>query len=85
MSRRLAPVENGCEEEEEYPQEEQMDAEESTETRKLSKCSSFSSILISEKYSGLKYIQAKALCISVIYFLIFKMKAFFIDTLICAH
>uniref|UniRef100_A0A9J8BY43 WD repeat and HMG-box DNA-binding protein 1 n=1 Tax=Cyprinus carpio carpio TaxID=630221 RepID=A0A9J8BY43_CYPCA len=36
MSRRLAPVENGCEEEEEYPQEEQMDAEESTETRKLS-------------------------------------------------
>uniref|UniRef100_A0A8C2E9E0 WD repeat and HMG-box DNA-binding protein 1 n=1 Tax=Cyprinus carpio TaxID=7962 RepID=A0A8C2E9E0_CYPCA len=51
--RRLAPVENGCEEEEEYPQEEQMDAEESTETRKLSKCSSFSSILVSEKYSGL--------------------------------
>ncbi|XP_016105614.1 WD repeat and HMG-box DNA-binding protein 1 isoform X2 [Sinocyclocheilus grahami] len=36
MSRRQAPVENGCEEEEEYPQEEQMDAEESTETRKLS-------------------------------------------------
>uniref|UniRef100_A0A8C1XTL9 WD repeat and HMG-box DNA-binding protein 1 n=1 Tax=Cyprinus carpio TaxID=7962 RepID=A0A8C1XTL9_CYPCA len=59
--RRLAPVENGCEEEEEYPQEEQIDAEESTETRKLSKCSSFSSILVSEKYSGLKYIQAKAL------------------------
>ncbi|XP_067223674.1 WD repeat and HMG-box DNA-binding protein 1 [Chanodichthys erythropterus] len=37
MSSRQAQVENGCEEEEEeevYPQEEQMDAEESTETRK---------------------------------------------------
>uniref|UniRef100_A0A9J8CEV7 WD repeat and HMG-box DNA-binding protein 1 n=1 Tax=Cyprinus carpio carpio TaxID=630221 RepID=A0A9J8CEV7_CYPCA len=47
------------EEQEEEEPEEQMDAEESTETRKLSKCSSFSSILVSEKYSGLKYIQAK--------------------------
>ncbi|KAK2878995.1 hypothetical protein Q8A67_019786 [Cirrhinus molitorella] len=37
MSSRQAQVENGCEEEEEdYPQEEQMDAEESTETRKPS-------------------------------------------------
>ncbi|XP_073683158.1 WD repeat and HMG-box DNA-binding protein 1 [Garra rufa] len=35
MRSRQAEVENGCEEEEEdYPQEEQMDAEESTETRK---------------------------------------------------
>uniref|UniRef100_A0A673G1L4 WD repeat and HMG-box DNA-binding protein 1 n=1 Tax=Sinocyclocheilus rhinocerous TaxID=307959 RepID=A0A673G1L4_9TELE len=39
MSTRQAQVENGCEEEEEedYLQEEQMDAEESTETRKQSK------------------------------------------------
>uniref|UniRef100_A0A8C1GGW7 WD repeat and HMG-box DNA-binding protein 1 n=1 Tax=Cyprinus carpio TaxID=7962 RepID=A0A8C1GGW7_CYPCA len=41
MSSRQAQVENGCEEEEEdYPQEEQMDAEESTETRKPSKYAS---------------------------------------------
>uniref|UniRef100_A0A671LXF0 WD repeat and HMG-box DNA-binding protein 1 n=1 Tax=Sinocyclocheilus anshuiensis TaxID=1608454 RepID=A0A671LXF0_9TELE len=47
---RQAQVENGCEEEkeEDYLQEEQMDAEESTETRKQSKYASFSSILVSE-------------------------------------
>lgn len=57
MNSRQAQVENGCEEEEEdYPQEEQMDAEESTETRKPSKFASFSSILVSEKYIMFKYI-----------------------------
>jgi len=40
MSSRQAQVENGCEEEEEYPQEEQMDAEES-ETRKPRKYAVF--------------------------------------------
>uniref|UniRef100_A0A673FJR3 WD repeat and HMG-box DNA-binding protein 1 n=1 Tax=Sinocyclocheilus rhinocerous TaxID=307959 RepID=A0A673FJR3_9TELE len=49
------------------------------------KYASFSSMLVPEKYSVLKYIKAKALCISVIYFLIFKMKAFFIDTHLSLH
>lgn len=63
MSSRQAHVENGCEEEEEdYPQEEQMDAEESTETRKPSKFASFSSILVSEKYNVQIY-KPNALCI----------------------
>lgn len=48
MSSRQAQVENDCEEEEDYPQEEQMNAEVSTETSKPSTCASFSSILVSE-------------------------------------
>lgn len=48
MSSRQAQVENDCEEEEDYPQEEQMNAEVSTETSKPSTFASFSSILVSE-------------------------------------
>ncbi len=52
MSSRQAQVENDCEEEEDYPQEEQMNAEVSTETSKhfeISTFAVFSSILVSEK------------------------------------
>uniref|UniRef100_A0A673FWX3 WD repeat and HMG-box DNA-binding protein 1 n=1 Tax=Sinocyclocheilus rhinocerous TaxID=307959 RepID=A0A673FWX3_9TELE len=71
--------------EEDYLQEEQMDAEESTETRKQSKYASFSSILVSENYSMFKYIKPHALCISVIYCLIFKIKVFSLLTLLSVH
>ncbi len=60
MSSRQAQVENDCEEEEDYPQEEQMNAEVSTETSKhfeISTFAGFSSILVSEKkYNMFKYI-----------------------------
>lgn len=67
MSSRQAQVENGCEEEEEedYPQEEQMDAEESTETRKPSK---YASLLKCIKITVFKFIKPYTLCISFVLF-----------------